>query len=339
MKRVLVPTPARARTAKTLRGLTALTIAAAALSGLAACSESEAGSESTDKAKGVIGLVFDAEYDPNQQSIAAGLKKVAEPAGYEITSVNANSDAAAANDLMKTMVTRKVDAIVFITFDADALKSGIAAANEANIPVYAIGSGYGQPEGLTGATRQDGGAEETRTMAEDMGGKGAVLAFTYRAGRPCAVSEQRFDEVMAEYPDIEVTKSDVNSPAAAKWGEDTTAAWLRSHPEGEPLAVWGCHDGPSLGAVVALKAADRKDVKVYGAYGQAEAIQAIRDGNYTATWFYDLKSDGERVAQDIISGEFSLTNPDLYETKTVKVDASNVEQFVKDYPDAIKPQS
>ncbi len=284
---------------------------------------------------GTIGLIFNAAADPNQQAIAAGLDEVASAAGWTITSVDANADAAAANDLMNTMVTRQVDAIVFITFDPASLQSGIAAANAANIPVYAIGSGYGQPEGLSGATRQDAGTVQTQTMIDDMGGgtDGAVLAFTYRAGAPCAISEGRFDEVMAQHPDVEVTKADVNNPSASKFGEDTAAAWLQSHPAGEqPLAIWGCYDGPNLGALVALRAAGRNDVKIYGAYGQPEAIKAIQDGEYTATWFFDLRSDGERVAQDILSGTYSPTNQDLYETQTVKVDASTVEQFIQDFP-------
>lgn len=307
------------------------TVALVALSGCGAPAESDGGD-----VNGTIGLIFNAAADPNQQAIAAGLEEVATPAGWEIAEVDAKADAAAANDLMNTLVTRQVDAIVFITFDPASLQSGIAAANAADIPVYAIGSGYGEPEGLTGATRQDGGTEQTETMVEDMGGEsGAVLAFTYRAGAPCAVSEQRFDEVMAGYPDIDVTKADVNNPSAEKFGEDTAAAWLQSHPEGSgPYAFWGCYDGPNLGALVALKSAGRTDVKIYGAYGQPEAIKAIQDGTYTATWFFNLKSDGERVANDIISGDYSLANPDLYETETVKVDASTVEQFIIDYPEA-----
>lgn len=288
---------------------------------------------------GEIGLIFNAASDPNQQAIARGVETVAEPAGYEVTELNSNSDAAAANDLMNTLVTRQVDAIIFITYDPAAMQAGIAAANEANIPVYAIGSGYGTPEGLTGAARQDAGTQQTERMVADLDGEGSVLAFTFRAGNPCAVAEERFDTVMADYPDIEVSKQDVANPNATQFGQDTTAAWLRSHPEGGPLAIWACWDGPNIGAVAALKEAGRTDVLLYGGYGQAEAIAAIAAGDYTATWFFDLESDGERAANDIISGEFNVDNPDFWESETVLVDASTVDQFMEDYPQAVQPSS
>jgi ribose transport system substrate-binding protein len=344
----------RPSTTKGLRRVGAYLAVAVALGTAAACSSSSssapaqansasspAGSASAQANKGTIGIVFDSTADPNEQAIAAGIKKIATPDGYQVTEVNANADAQEANSEMSVLVTRQVKAIVFISFDPTALVSGITAANQANIPVYAVGSGYGHPQGLTGAARQDAGTQETDQMIAGLGrGKAAVLAFTYRAGAPCAVAEQRFDAVMQQHPQIQVTKSDVPGPSSEQFGQNTAAAWLQSHPAGsEPLAIWACYDEPNLGAVVSLKQAGRHDVKVYGAYGQAEAIAAIQSGWYTATWYFDLESDGEHVAKDIASGTFSLSRPDLWQTKTVVVDSANVNAFIKDYPEAIKPQS
>lgn len=308
------------------RRMSSWTVVLLALAMVASACGGSSDSTTAEEDGGQIGLIFNAASDPNQQAIARGLKSVAEPAGYEVIELDSNSDAAAANDLMNTLVTREVDAIVFITFDPAAMQSGISAANEAGIPVYAIGSGYGEPEGLTGAARQDAGALMTQRMAEDMGGVGSVLAYTFRAGAPCAVAEERLDSVMADYPEIELTKQNVASPNATQFGEDTTSAWLQSHPAGDPVAVWACWDGPNIGAMAANKAAERTDVMLYGGYGQAEAIVAIAAGDYTATWFFDLGSDGERAARDIISGEYSLDNPDFWESETVMVDASTVER-------------
>ncbi len=319
---------------------------AVALGTAAACSSSSnsasaSGSASAHTSKGTIGLIFDSTADPNEQAIAEGVKKVAIPDGYQVTEVNANADAQEANSEISILVTRQVKAIVFFSFDPTALTSGIEAANRANIPVYAVGAGYGHPQGLTGAARQDAGAQETDQMLAGLGsGKAAVLAFTYSGGAPCVIATERFDAIMKNHPEVQVTLANVPNPSSEQFGENTTAAWLESHPAGsEPLAIWACYDEPNLGAVVALKQARRHGIKVYGAYGQAEAIAAIQSGWYTATWYFDLESDGVHVATDIASGEYSLSHPDLWQTKVVMVDAADVNAFIKEYPQAVKPQS
>lgn len=325
---------------KMLHRVGASVAVAVALATVAACGSSS-NSASGHASKGTIGLIFDSTADPNEQAIAEGVKKVAIPDGYQVTEVNANADAQEANSEISVLVTRQVKAIVFFSFDPTALTSGIEAANRAKIPVYAVGAGYGHPQGLTGAARQDAGAQETDQMLAGLGsGKAAVLAFTYSGGAPCVVATERFDAIMKSHPDVQVTLANVPNPSSEQFGENTAAAWLESHPAGsEPLAIWACYDEPNLGAVVALKEAARHGIKVYGAYGQAEAIAAIQSGWYTATWYFDLESDGVHVAKDIASGKYSLSHPDLWQTKTVMVDAADVSTFIKEYPEAIKPQS
>jgi ribose transport system substrate-binding protein len=331
----------RAGRTAVLRRVSAGTVAAVALGALAACGSSSPSASGGSSSKGTIGLIFDSTADPNEQAIAAGVKKIAIPDGYKVTEVNANADTSQANSEIQILVTKQVKAIVFFSFDPTGLVSGILAANRAKIPVYAVGSGYGHPQGLTGAARQDAGTQETEQMLAGLGtGKAAVLAFTFSGGAPCVVATQRFDAVMKSHPEVQVTLSNVPGPSSEQFGESTAAAWLQSHPAGsEPLAIWACYDEPNLGAVVALKQAGRHDVKVYGAYGQAEAIAAIKSGWYTATWYFDLESDGVHVAQDIASGKYSLSHPDLWQTKVVMVDSADVNTFIKDYPQAVKTSS
>jgi len=68
-----------------------------------------------------------------------------------------------------------------------------------------------------------------------------------------------------------------------------------------------CHnDDMALGAMQAFREAGRKgEAKIYGVDGiQAEALQAILDGEMTGTWLYlPLGSEGVELAVHILSGQ------------------------------------
>ena len=75
------------------------------------------------------------------------------------------------------------------------------------------------------------------------------------------------------------------------------------HPAGsENLAIWGCWDDPSIGAIGSLRAQGRDDVKVYGINGNAQALENIKNGFMTATAWQDSFTEGYnmvKMLQDI----------------------------------------
>jgi ribose transport system substrate-binding protein len=283
-----------------------------------------------------IGFVFNTSTDPNQQTMFEGIRAAAEAQGWEVKQVDPNNDAAKANNLMTAYVSQGVDVIVTTVFPPSALRQGIAAADEAGIPVVATYA-FGSEPGVEAVFAAGAGKQQTERMIADMGGTGSVLAFTFKPGQPCVEAEKAFDEVLAANPDVEVQKQEVPAPGWEQTGLQTTSAWLKSHPEGSGnLAIWGCWDGPNLGAIKALEQAGRTDVKVYGQYGEAGAINAVKDGNYTATYWFDNAEAGKQVVSTI--GEI-LQAGEAWEAEeilftAVEVDANTIEQFLADHPAA-----
>ena len=107
------------------------------------------------------------------------------------------------------------------------------------------------------------------------------------------------DKSVAKYPDIKVTKNEVRIPGYFEDGAQYANAWLASHPAGsENLAIWGCWDDPSIGAIGSLRAQDRDDVKVYGVNGNAQALENIKNGFMTATAWQDSYHRGLQHGQD-----------------------------------------
>jgi ribose transport system substrate-binding protein len=310
-------------------------VVAAAMLGLSACgSSSSAGGSKHDI---TVGFVFNTSTDPNQQTMYDGIKKAAEAKGWTVKQADANNDASKANSLISAFASQKVDLIMSTVFDPAALRQGIAAANQRKIPFIATYS-FGTPSGVAAVFTATAGKQETERMVKDLGGSGDVLAFTFKPGQPCVEAEKAFDSVLAANPGIKVTKQEVPAPGWEQAGLQSATAWLKSHPKGSGnLAIWGCWDGPSLGAIRALKQAGRDDVKVYGQYGEAGAIKSVEAGDMTATYWFDNAIAGQKVIDtaSTILDEGASWKPTNIQLDPIEVDSGTVKQFLADHPQAV----
>lgn len=288
--------------------------------------------------KFLLGIVSISANEANNQRFIQGATKAAEERGWEVSVIDAAGSADQANAAIQALVQRGADAIVDMVFPVSSLGAGLAAANEAKIPVGTWGGGLGN--GVV-ATNGSGGPLAdpiAKMLVEDLGGKGAVLALTYHTGEVCRQREEVFDGILAAYPDITVTKNEVRIPGYFQDGAQYATAWLAANPEGSgPLAIWGCWDDPSIGAISAMRQQARTDVKVYGENGNAQALQAIKDGFMTATAWQDSYSEGigmvEVLEQAIAAG--ASWEPKAVEVPAVVVTSANVDAFIAEHPESI----
>ncbi|MEZ5669559.1 MAG: sugar ABC transporter substrate-binding protein [Alphaproteobacteria bacterium] len=285
----------------------------------------------------MVGIVSIAATEANNARYIAGAQAAADEFGWDISVIDAAGSADQANAGMQNFVERGVTAIVDMVFPVSSIGAGLAAADEAGIPVVTWGGGLG---GSVAATNGSGGpmaVPVVELMVEKMGGTGSVLALTYHTGEVCRNREVVMDEILAAYPDIEVTKNEVRIPGYFEDGAQYANAWLASHPEGEePLAIWGCWDDPSIGAVGALRQQGREDVEVYGINGNAQALENIQNGHMTATAWQDSYTEGYnmvRMLADIIVAD--SWEPVAAEVPAVLVTADTIADFLAAHPEAI----
>lgn len=304
-------------------------------------SSSSGSSKSTGSASG--GKKLTVAYDSyslaakNQADLWAGFQAEAKKYGYTAKVVDSGGDVAKANQLMQTLVSEGVNAIAFDSYGDKFLQAGIQAAKAASIPVYGAYN-WGHPTEIAASILLGAPWQETNQMIKDLGNKGQVLAFTLPAGANCVNGVQIFKSIMAQHPGIHVT---YHATVAPGWQVDSAAAtkaWLASRPAGSgPYAIWGCWDGPSVGAISALNALGRHDVKVYGDYGEADAIVAVEKKEMTATWYFDANALGRQIVdlmhQDA-SVPFSSIKPHYLTFPPILVDQANVAQFMKQHPGA-----
>jgi len=288
--------------------------------------------------KPLLGVVSITATEANNARYIKGAEKAAAEKGWEVSVIDAQGSADQANAGIQNFVQRGAKAIVDMVFPVSSIGAGLAAADAAKIPVVTWGGGLG---GSVIATNGSGGPMAVpivEMMAKDLGDKGDVLALTYHTGEVCRNREVVMDEILAKHPGIKVTKNEVRIPGFFEDGAQYATAWLAVHPAGSgPLAIWGCWDDPSIGAISALRQAGRDDVKVYGINGNAQALENIQKGFMTATAWQDSFTEGHDmlgiIEQAIAAG--ANWKPKAVEVPAVVVTKDNVAQFAKDHPDAL----
>lgn len=321
----------------------AAAIAAALTVGLAACSgpEDDAAPASTSdtEVNKLLGIVTISATDANNARVIAGATAAAEEAGWKVEVVDAAGDAAEANSAITNFVSKDAGMIFDLVFPVTSLGAGLSAARDAEIPVASWGGGLTDGVVMTTGDGAPFAEPATQALLDDMGTEGSVLALTYRTGEVCRAREGVFDELVGEVPGITVQKEEVTIPGFLQDGSKYATAWLAGHPEGSGnLAIWGCWEDPTLGAISALKQAGRTDVLTYGINGSATAITAVQDGDLTATVYEDGATEGrvmfETVLEAIEAGDdwVQLT----VDVPGILVTADTVEAFVTEHPEALE---
>ena len=310
-----------------LTALATLTMAVAPISVLA------------DEEKVDIAVVSISAADSNNVRYIKGLEDGAEQYGYEVSVLDADGSTDKANSAFANFVSRGADVIVDMVFPATSIATGLKSAEDAGIPVVTWGGGMADGVWYTNGSGGPTATDVIKKMIEDKDGEGELLALTYHEGQVARDREAILDELLADYPDIEVTKNEVNIPGTLQNAMEYANAWLASRPaDGTNYAVWGSWDDPALGAISTLKQMGRTDVKVYGQNGNADALQAILDGTMTATSWQSGYDEGiaamEAIHEILEKGEeFEKTEEVV---PVVVVTADNIEKFIEEHPETME---
>ncbi|HEY0258347.1 MAG TPA: sugar ABC transporter substrate-binding protein [Lacisediminihabitans sp.] len=318
----------------------ALALASTALVTLSACSVPGEGTTSTSASKNtLLGIVTISATDSNNARVIQGATAAAKAAGWKVEVVDAAGSADQANTAMTNFVSKGAGMIFDLVFPATSLGAGLSAARNAGVPVATWGGGLATGVAMTTGDGAPFAEPSTKKLISDLAGGGSVLALTYRTGQVCRDRETLFDKMLASHPDITVSKNEVNIPGFLQDGSKYATAWLAGHPEGSgKLAIWGCWEDPTLGAISALKQLGRTDVLTYGINGSSTAIKAVQDGTLTSTVYEDGVKEGKTMfstTQKAIKAG-SGWKPKAVEVPGVLVTADNVAAFVASHPEALK---
>jgi ribose transport system substrate-binding protein len=193
-------------------------------------------------------------------------------------------------DEQKAMVEQvlkdRPDVVIFIPVDDVAMIDSVKKLNEAKIPIVLVSNPLpGSFVTYVGADDFEIGYKEARYLFEHLGAKGKIVIIE---GIPVAPTNRErvrgYKRALAEYQGIEVLGSGVGNyqqPDAKR----VMAKFLGEHKQID--AVLSANDGMALGALEALKEANRTSI-VIGINGILPAVKQIETGAMLASVDFNM---------------------------------------------------
>jgi ribose transport system substrate-binding protein len=206
--------------------------------------------------------------------------------------------------MVEQVLKDRPDAVVFIPVDDVAMIPSVQQLNEAKIPIVLASNPLpGQFVTFVGADDFEIGYREARYLFEHLGGKGKIVIIE---GTPAAPTNRErvrgYKRAFAEFPGIEVLGSGIGNyqqPDAKRVMEK----FLKDFSQID--AVLSANDGMALGALEALKEANRSAV-VIGINGILPAVKLIEAGTLLASVDFNMFKIGciaTRAATRHLKGE------------------------------------
>ena len=220
-----------------------------------------------------------------------------------VTVYDGNYDALTQNNQFETMITRRMDGILFVPIDIQAGAEAVSKAAEANIPV--VGSNTRVNSDLlaayVGSNDVIAGEMVAESVISRMGGQGNVVILEGPIGQSAQIERRKgIENVLAKYPNVRVLEM-----RTANWSRAEAMTlmenWLTQH--GANInGIIGQNDEMALGAIEAVKARgiDPKTLPTGGVDGVRDAILAVQAGNMTSV-LQDAKAQAQG-ALDVLLG-------------------------------------
>ncbi|MEX2693081.1 sugar ABC transporter substrate-binding protein [Rhizobium mongolense] len=221
-------------------------------------------------------------------------------ADVEVNFADANNDASKQLDQIDNFIAQKVNAIVVVPVDFQGIVPGVEKANEAGIPVIALGiASAGGKYTFVGSKNIDAGRLQGEYMKANLPKDAKIL---YLQGTPGLSHTQErlkgFEDALGR-PDVTVL-ANLSANYDRAEGMKVTEDWIQSFPQFD--AIVAANDQMALGALQALKGADRlKGVMISGVDGTADALNAITAGEMSQTIFQDAAGQA-KAAFDVVEG-------------------------------------
>jgi len=254
--------------------------------------------------------------------------------GVEIIAVDAKGDSATQVSQIQDLITRKIDALIYIPAGATAASVPVKAARAAKIPVVNVDRNADDAPGDTFIATDSVAASRTlgEWICKQTGGKGKIGIIQGQLGTTPEVDRDNgFNQALAKCPGLTV----VAKQDSKMWMQDEGFAIAQDMLQKSPdiNIFYGRADALALGAAQAVKVANVKGkVWVIGFDGDVAGLKAVQSGTLDATATQVTQKMG-RMAVDsalkLIKGE---KVPPMQLQPATLTTKENVGPFIKDHP-------
>lgn len=246
--------------------------------------------------KVTVGLVQIGTDNPFWVAQVEGGNEAATRYGFDLKVTSGQGDVNKQVQAFEDLVNQKVDVIAVNAIDTKAYGPAMAKAKAANIPVVCLFSfidgcvtTIGFDEVYTGRTVGEYAVQLLREKEGSPKGKVAILEGLlgqdinqFRGGA--------FEEVLKQYPDIQVVAKEPTNWDAKK-AADITENWLTAYPD--LTMIYGLSDSLTVPASNVIKRAGKTDqILLVSVDGTEPGLAAVKDGSVKSTFAYAPQYDG-----------------------------------------------
>ncbi len=252
--------------------------------------------------------------------------------GNKIIAVDARGDSATQVNQIQDLITRHVDAIIYIPAGATAASVPIKAAHKEGIPVIAVDRNPAGAPGDTFIATDSVAAAKVLSnyVAKITDGKGNIGLIQGQIGTtPQIDREEGFNQGLTNFPDLKIVERQASNMWMQDEGFKIGQDMLLRNPSIN--VFFGEADALALGGAQAAKVSNQKIVAV-GFDGDPAGLRAVRDGVLAATMTQQTQYMGRlavRSALDLIEGRYV---PPEQKTAGILTTKENVEQFIEAHP-------
>jgi galactofuranose transport system substrate-binding protein len=218
------------------------------------------------------------------------IKSEAEKLGIDLKFSDAQQKQENQIKAIKGFIAQGVDGIILAPVVETGWEEVLIEAKEANIPVVLVDRGIKVTDDslyttLIASDFVFEGQEAAKWLAEKMDGKANIVELQGTPGAAPAIDRKAgFEEVIEDYPDMKIIKSQTGDFTRAK-GKEVMEAFLKA--EGENIdAVYAHNDDMALGAIQAIEEAGLKpgeDIILVSIDGVRGAFEAMIEGKLNCT--------------------------------------------------------
>ncbi|HVV90274.1 MAG TPA: sugar ABC transporter substrate-binding protein [Solirubrobacterales bacterium] len=279
-------------------------------------SSGEAGSESTsEEGEGgsgsvepkTIGILDVLEASESAYRAQAATEEAVEHVGWKDVVIDAQGDPTKSAAGMTSLVNQKVDAIVSIANQPETIQDGLRQAQEAGIPVIAIG-GEVAPSELIAAEYAPNEEEMTEALNKFFferleGTNGQIGVITAPIFYALKIRDEKLKEDLKSQPNVKVVaEHETVVTNAIQDTINTTETFLSAHPE--MAGIWTDLDTDIPPAAQVLKAKGLcGKVVLVGYYGDKPNLKALNEGCATGVVDTAIEASGY-MAIDALLGDF-----------------------------------
>ncbi|WP_171693573.1 sugar ABC transporter substrate-binding protein [Paenibacillus germinis] len=301
---------------------------------MVACGGKTQETSTTTSSKETKKHTFAASYftlnNPHFIDWSKGLKsEIVDKHGDKLIEVDAQLDINKQISDVEDFIQQKVDAIFIAPVDSKGIKTALLSAKKANIPVIIMDVPPQDTDLVTAMVTTDNfmaGKVLGEAMVKNTGGKANVAIIDWSVVQAVVDRTDGFSAAVKASPGIKVVARQ-DGKASTESALPIMENFLQSNPEIN--AVFAINDPSAVGALAAIEAAKRTDIKIYSIDGSQDAIKLVKDNKIAGTSAQFPVKMGQ-VAGDLVYKILNKENVEKWiKVESLFIDQSNYQQYLK----------